>query len=256
MKKFLLGAVGLVAMGIAAPASAADLAARPYTKAPAMIAAVYDWSGFYIGANGGWGSSHKCWDFTTPAGVLVAPEGCHNATGGVAGGQIGYRWQSAAWVFGIEGQGDWANLRGSNQSLFAAAFTNQSKIDAFGLFTGQVGYAFNTVLLYVKGGAAVTADRFNVNTTVGNVLAATTGDQTRWGGTIGAGLEFAFAPNWSAGVEYDHLFMGTKTTNFVNSSLFGAGAGAPFATDRIKQDVDLVTVRVNYRWGGPVIAKY
>jgi outer membrane immunogenic protein len=255
MKKFLLGAVGLVAMGIAAPASAADLAARPYTKAPAMIAAVYDWSGFYIGANGGWGSSHKCWDFTTPAGVLVAPEGCHNATGGVAGGQIGYRWQSAAWVFGIEGQGDWANLRGSNQSLFAAAFTNQSKIDAFGLFTGQVGYAFNTVLLYVKGGAAVTADRFNVNTTVGNVLAATTGDQTRWGGTIGAGLEFAFAPNWSAGVEYDHLFMGTKTTSFTNNGVVGP-AGTLFGTDRIRQDVDLVTVRVNYRWGGPVIAKY
>src|SRR5450631_1770083 len=164
MKKFLLGAVGLVAMGIAAPASAADLAARPYTKAPAMIAAVYDWSGFYIGANGGWGSSRKCWDFTTPAGVFFAAEGCHDATGGVAGGQIGYRWQSSAWVFGIEGQGDWANLRGSNQSLFAPTFTNNSKIDAFGLFTGQVGYAWNNALLYVKGGAAVTADRFNVTT--------------------------------------------------------------------------------------------
>jgi outer membrane immunogenic protein len=251
MKKFLLGAVGLVAMGIAAPASAADLAARPYTKAPAMIAAVYDWSGFYLGANGGWGSSRKCWDATTLAGVFVAPEGCHNATGGVAGGQIGYRWQSAAWVFGIEGQGDWANLRGSNQSIAFPALTNQSKIDAFGLFTGQVGYAFNTVLLYAKGGAAVTADRFNVNTTVGNVLAATTGNQTRWGGTIGAGLEYAFAPNWSAGVEYDHLFMGTKTTTFT-----AVAAPGVLFSDRIRQDVDLVTVRVNYRWGGPVIAKY
>jgi outer membrane immunogenic protein len=255
MKKFLLGAVGLVAMGIAAPASAADLAARPYTKAPAMVAAVYDWSGFYIGANGGWGSSRKCWDFTTPAGAFIAPEGCHNATGGVAGGQIGYRWQSAAWVFGIEGQGDWADLRGSNISTLAPAFRNQSKIDAFGLFTGQVGYAFNTVLLYVKGGGAVTADRFNVNTTVGNVLAATAGDQTRWGGTVGAGVEFAFAPNWSAGVEYDHLFMGNKTVSFLNNGVAGP-AGTLFGTDRIRQDVDLVTVRVNYRWGGPVIAKY
>src|ERR1700682_1146523 len=148
MKKFLLGAVGLVALGMA-PASAADLAARPYTKAPPpMIAAIYDWSGFYIGLNGGWGSSRKCWDITTPAAVFVAPEGCHNATGGVAGGQIGYRWQSAAWVFGLEGQGDWANLRGSNISILAPTFTNSSKIDAFGLFTGQVGYAWNTVLLY------------------------------------------------------------------------------------------------------------
>ena len=64
MKKFLLGTVALIAF--AAPAAAADLAARPYTKAPpAPIALVYDWSGFYIGANGGWGSSHKCWDFST-----------------------------------------------------------------------------------------------------------------------------------------------------------------------------------------------
>src|SRR5262249_44489516 len=90
MKKFLLGMAGLIAL--AAPASAADLAARPYTKAPAMIAAVYDWSGFYVGANGGWGSSRKCWD-QVAGGVFVAAEGCHDATGGVAGGQIGYRWQ-------------------------------------------------------------------------------------------------------------------------------------------------------------------
>ena len=255
MKKFLLGAVGLIALGMAVPAVAADLPARTYSKAPAMVAAVYDWSGFYLGANGGWGSSRKCWDFTSPAGVFVAAEGCHDATGGVAGGQVGYRWQSSAWVFGIEGQGDWADLRGSNQSLFAPAFINHSKIDAFGLFTGQVGYAFNTALLYVKGGAAVTADRFASFTTVGNVLAATAGDQTRWGGTIGAGVEYAFAPNWSAAVEYDHLFMGSKLSTFTNNGVNGV-AGTLFGTDRIRQDVDLVTVRVNYRWGGPVIAKY
>ena len=65
MKKFLLGTVGLVALGIAAPASAADMAARPYTKAPPMIAAVYDWTGFYVGVNGGWGSSRKSWDYVT-----------------------------------------------------------------------------------------------------------------------------------------------------------------------------------------------
>ena len=251
MKRFLQVTVGLVALSFAAPASAADLAARPYTKAPAMIAAVYDWSGFYIGANGGWGSSHKCWDFTNPAGGFLAAEGCHDASGGVAGGQIGYRLQSSSWVFGVEAQGDWANLRGSNQSLFFAPFTNNSKIDAFGLFTGQVGYAWNNALLYVKGGAAVTADRFNVTTTVGNVLAGTTGDQTRWGGTAGAGVEFGFAPNWSAGVEYNHLFMGNKLATFTTPP-----AGTFFGTDNIRQDVDLVTARVNYRWGGPSVPKY
>src|SRR3979409_1885137 len=85
MKKFLLGAVGLVALGMAAPASAADLAARPYTKAPPMVAAaLYDWSGFYIGANGGWGQQRDCrFNVTTAFDI-----GCHDANGGVAGGQI------------------------------------------------------------------------------------------------------------------------------------------------------------------------
>src|SRR5215468_3845131 len=112
MKKLLLGIVGVIAL--AAPASAADLAARPYAKSPAMIAALYDWSGFYIGANGGWGSSRKCWDNVNVAGTLFASEGCHDATGGPAGGQIGYRWQAGTWVFGVEGQGNWADLHGRN----------------------------------------------------------------------------------------------------------------------------------------------
>src|SRR6187431_2953901 len=120
MKKFLLGTVALIAL--AAPAAAADLAARPYTKAAPMIAAVYDWSGFYIGANGGWGSSRKCWDFVTPAGAFVSNEGCHDATGGTAGGQVGYRWQAGTWVFGLEGQGNWADFKGRNQSLFNPLF--------------------------------------------------------------------------------------------------------------------------------------
>jgi outer membrane immunogenic protein len=249
MKKFLLGAAGFVALVLTAPASAADLAARPYTKAPPMIAAIYDWSGFYIGANGGWGSSRNCWDFLPVAGA-VAPEGCRDATGGVAGGQIGYRWQSAGWVFGLEAQGDWADLRGSNASLFFPNQTNRSKIDAFGLFTGQVGYAWNNALLYVKGGAALTDSRYTtLNTTTGAVTSST-GDQTRWGGTVGVGLEYGFAPNWSAGVEYDHIFTQDKNVTFT------APGGALFQTDRVRQDVDLVSARVNYRWGGPVVPKY
>ena len=162
MKKFLLGTVGLIALGMA-PASAADLAARPYTKAPPMISPVYDWSGFYIGANGGWGNQRNCWAATDAAFNFIGNEGCHDTDGGVAGGQIGYRWQSASWVFGLEAQGDWAGLRGSNESLFFPGFTNRSKMDAFGLFTGQVGWAWNNTLLYVKGGAAVTDNRVSIH---------------------------------------------------------------------------------------------
>jgi len=254
MKKFLLGTVAL--MALAAPAAAADLAARPYTKAPPPpIALVYDWSGFYIGANGGWGSSHKCWDFTTPGGSFVTAEGCHDATGGTAGGQIGYRWQAGTWVFGVEAQGNWADFSGSNASLAFPAFTNQSKVDAFGLFTGQIGYAANNALFYLKGGAAVTSDRYHSLSTATNVVVATTNDDTRWGGVVGVGVEYGFAPNWSAAIEYDHMFMQDKTYTFLNNGVAGV-SGTLFGTDRIRQDVDLVTVRINYRWGGPVIAKY
>src|SRR5882757_5376487 len=113
MKGFLLASVAVAAFGIASQASAADLAARPYAKAPPpMIAAIYDWSGVYIGANGGGGFSRNCWDIVGAAGVLL-PEGCHDATGAVAGGQIGYRWQASSWVFGVEAQYDWSDIRGS-----------------------------------------------------------------------------------------------------------------------------------------------
>src|SRR4030095_12797037 len=120
-----------IALGAALPAAAADLAARPYTKAPPMIAAVYDWSGFYIGANGGWGSSRTCWDFVTPAGAFVAAEGCHDASGGTVGGQVGYRWQSGTWVFGVEAQGNWADFSGSNVSQVFPGFRNHTHVDAF-----------------------------------------------------------------------------------------------------------------------------
>jgi len=245
MKKVLLVTASLIALGAAAPAVAADLAARPYTKAPPMIAAVYDWSGFYIGANGGWGSSHNCWNFAG-----TTSEGCHDATGGVAGGQVGYRWQSGTFVFGLEAQGDWADPKGSNASTLIAGVTNQSRIDAFGLFTGQVGYAWNNALLYVKGGAAVTSDRFRTFSSATGALTSSSGDDTRWGGALGVGLEYGFAPNWSAAIEYDHLFMQDRTYTFTTP------AGVLAGTDRVGQDVDLVTVRVNYRFGGPVIAKY
>jgi outer membrane immunogenic protein len=168
-------------------------------------------------------------------------------------------------VFGLEAQGDWANLRGSNVSLFVPAgggfniavpapgvpATNQSRIDALGLFTGQVGYAFNTVLLYAKGGFAVVADKYSGITTLTGVT-FDSASETRWGGVAGAGVEFAFARNWSAALEYDHMFMGTRTLDFYSPLVPGLFS----REDRIRQDVDLVTVRVNYHFGGPVVAKY
>ncbi|QOZ56108.1 hypothetical protein XH90_11885 [Bradyrhizobium sp. CCBAU 53338] len=262
MKHLLVVAAGVAALAMSVPANAADLAARPYTKAPPpVVAAAYNWSGFYLGLNGGGGWSHKCWDLTAVGAVALATpfaEGCHNASGAVAGGQIGYRWQNASWVFGLEAQGDWANLKGSNVSnnffRVAGDSTNQSKIDAIGLFTGQIGYAWNNVLLYVKGGAAVAHDNYDgfiVNAAIANPN-VDHASETRWGATVGVGGEFAFSPNWSVGIEYNHVFMDDRNITFTSTT-------APFAvtrTDRIGQDIDMVTARINYRFGGPVVARY
>jgi outer membrane immunogenic protein len=242
MKYFLLGTVGLVAVGIAAPASAADLPAKPITKAPPpVVAPIYDWSGFYIGGNGGWANQRRCFDSIDLTGVIVGSEGCHDANGGVAGGQIGYRWQTAGWIFGLEALGDWANIRGNNESLLFPGFINRSRIDAFGLFTGQVGYAWNNALFYVKGGAAVVDHRHDI--LFDGVEVARTGSNTRWGGTVGVGFEYGFAQNWSVGVEYNHIFLDNRDATFTTPG------GVFFTTDRINGDVDMVMARVNYRFG-------
>ena len=245
MKKFWLST--LIVLGMAAPASAADLARRPYTKAPPQppppVVAIYDWTGFYIGANGGWGQARNCWDFMTPTGAIVR-DACRDASGGVVGGQLGFRWQTGNWVWGVEGQGDWADLSASRVSLINPLVSERAKVDGIGLITGQIGYAWNAALLYVKGGAAVTGNRFDVFSTMNGVGLASV-SSTRWGGAAGVGFEYGFGPNWSVGVEYDHLFMGHNNNSFSVANPVVAGA-----LNRISEDVDMVTVRFNYRFGG------
>jgi len=253
MNRLTLLAAAAIAVGAAAPALAADLPARapaPYTKAPAIVQAAYDWSGFYVGINGGYGTSDINWNadpFFDINGALNpgGPEGGHHASGGTVGGQIGYRWQMSSWVFGLEAQGNWADFKGSNISQLILNTTNQTKIDSFGLFTGQIGYAWDRALVYVKGGAAVTDNKYtSITTGVGGGV--DTANETRWGATVGVGFEYAIAPSWSLGFEYDHLFMGN------NDVVSNAG----FIADHIKEDVDLFTARVNYKFGGPVVARY
>jgi outer membrane immunogenic protein len=256
MKKFLLATVAIAAIGAALPAHAADLGYRQpyYQKAAPAYAPIYNWTGFYVGINAGGALSHNCWNV---AGGLSG--GCHDATGGLGGGQIGYRYETANWVIGVEAQGDWANLKGSNTSAIGTfgglPFSNQTTIDAIGLFTGQVGYAWNNILWYGKGGAAVTHDKYNGVTQFavgpfGPGFVFDQASQTRWGGAVGTGLEIGLQQGWSVGVEYDHLFMGTSTVNLLTP------VGAFDRTQSIKQDVDMFSVRLNYTFGGPVVARY
>jgi outer membrane immunogenic protein len=254
MKKLVLAASILAAS--TASAFAADLAARPYTKAPPVVAAMYDWSGFYIGINGGGAWSHKCWDNRNLLGVPTVPsvaEGCHDASGGTVGGQIGYRWQAASWVFGLEAQGNWADLSGSNVSLPTLGLvTNRTRIDAIGLFTGQVGYAWNNVLFYVKGGAMAVNDRYDGLVT-GTNLVFDTASESRWGGAVGVGLYIGITPIVVLGVYYMHGFMGSRDVTFT------APGAILTRVDRISQDIDMVTARLSYKFGGvggPVVARY
>ncbi len=255
MKTLSVALSGLLTPLVFASVFAADLPAKPYTKAPrAVVAAVGDWSGFYVGVNAGGGSSRDKWNLLTNGGIVVNPalsnEGTTNAGGAAVGGQIGYRYQMANWVFGVEAQGDWSSFTGSSRNLVVPALTDRTRVNGFGLFTGQFGYSWNPAFLaYVKGGAAVVGDRYDTFTTATGMMVDRV-NTTRWGGTVGAGLEYAFAPNWSVGVEYDHLFMGNKNLNFVTA------AGVTTMTHRIGQDVDIGLVRLNYKFGPALIGRY
>ncbi len=156
MKKILLGTIALVALS--GSAMAADLPARPYKAPPPVaVAPIYDWTGFYIGANGGWAESRSCLNFFDDSGLFNNDfnDVCVKRSGGVIGGQLGYRWQAGTWVFGLEAQGDWADLKSTRVSIFDPNFVAGVKTDGIGLFTGQIGYTWGAGLVYFKGGAAV-----------------------------------------------------------------------------------------------------
>ena len=253
MKKLLLSTVGLLALGAFSPTFAADMAVK--AAPPAPLPMVYNWTGFYIGANGGWGSAHECWDYAVLAGPVFT-DGCRDRSGGLIGGQIGYRWQANQFVFGLEAQGDWADLSHTRVSLIDPTLSTRGTTDGIGLFTAQLGWAWNAALLYVKGGAAVTSNRFDIydNITGLNLVSASA---TRWGGALGVGFEYGFTPNWSLGIEYDHLWMGNADNTFNTADVRFTRRG--ILGDRINQDVDMVTLRLNYRFGGygsPVVARY
>ena len=115
MKKLLVSTAAAAALVMTSwVAQAADLPQKAYVPAPVAVAVVYDWTGFYIGANGGYGTSRNCWGVVPLGGGAVIPDGCHSQSGGILGDQIGYRWQGGPVVFGLEAQGDWASLRSSH----------------------------------------------------------------------------------------------------------------------------------------------
>jgi len=250
--KFLIASAAMTAAGVCS-LQAADLAVRPYyTKAAPAVVAAYDWSGLYLGLNGGYATARGCWSVDDPF-----PAGCHNASGATVGGQIGYRWQLSNFVFGVEGQGNWADLSGSNVATSPFTWlngaTNRTKIDSFALATGSVGVTMSNVLLYVKGGGAyVNTSYSHVGTPTYNPFTGTA-SESRWNPAAGAGVEIGFAQNWTIGVEYDHVFQSYKD---VHMNCTDSTCGDESPRFHMTQDLDMALVRLNYRFGGPVVAKY
>jgi outer membrane immunogenic protein len=181
VKKILLTTTALIALGIA-PAAAADLAARPYTKAPPMAVAINNWGGFYIGAMGGYAQENS--------------DGLGTLSGGFAGGTAGYNWQMGNVVLGIEADAAWADV-GATVGIVGLASAS-STIRDMGTVRGRVGYAFDSVLIYGTGGYAWADNRITAT-----ALGASISDsQVHSGWTVGAGVEVMFAPKWSVKAEY------------------------------------------------------
>ncbi len=244
MKKFLLAATALVAFASIAPATAADLAARPYTKAPALApVAVYDWTGFYIGGHvgGDWNGNSTF--------------GGNNNGRFIGGVQGGADWQFGGnWVFGVEANYSWKTSGNGNGFAFvdpagAGLLTNNSSNRGIGSATARLGYAWGPTLLYVKGGYGF-RDNTNTVVTVAGAPVAFTYDRKSSGYTVGAGLEYLFTQNWSGKIEYQYY-------NFGNSQ-FTAGPVALTGLGSFRSDEHTIKAGLNYRfnWGGPVVAKY
>jgi outer membrane immunogenic protein len=179
VKKILLTTTGLIALGMA-PAIAADLPARAYTKAPAAVA-INNWTGFYLGAMGGYAQENA---------------DAFALSGGFAGGTAGYNWQNGNLVLGLEADGAWADV-GATVGIPGLASVDYT-IRSMGTVRGRIGYAFDQVLLYGTGGYAWSDNRLSA--TLRGVSFSDSQFHSGW--TVGAGVEVMFAPKWSVKAEY------------------------------------------------------
>jgi outer membrane immunogenic protein len=271
MKKILLGSVATGALVAAGSASAADLGPRPAYKAPPIVAPVpvFSWTGCFVGAHGGWawgkkdvGMSLFC---STFCGGHRSGSASIDTSGAIFGGQIGcdYQW-GGNFVLGIQGDFAGARLTGdilkSPVDLDSTTGSIHVRTDWLASVTGRVGFTgwVPRTLLYVRGGGAWVREKWDFTlldaSRVSNVF--TSASQTRSGWTIGGGIEYAIAPNWSVFAEFNHYDFGTKR---IDSGFLGSSR--PLSTIDAKQTIEAVTLGVNYRFGlgkgkAPVVARY
>lgn len=230
MKRVLIAVILL--MTAATTALAADLP-QPMSppQAPVAyiptVAPVYNWGGIYVGINGGYGFGSSEW---TGGGLST---GDFNTSGGLIGGTLGANFQTDAFVFGLETDLDWTGISGSvaggcSQPGPPAAFSScETSNDWLGTVRGRVGYAADRVLFYGTAGGAygdVKATAFGVTNT-----------ETEFGWTAGAGVEAAFADNWTARVEYLYVDLGNASCG---SACGGAPVSVSFTQSLVRAGVD------------------
>lgn len=258
MKRLALSTV-VLAVSFAAPAMAADLAKPVYKAPPPPPVYIFNWSGCYIGGNGGGMWVQKDYSLTsigTGIGGIVFTDpvgfGGHDASSWLAGLQAGCNYQAPGsnWVVGIQGDYDWANADASHADPFGGFTTLQSKTKSLASVTGRIGYAWDRFLGYVKGGGAWERDEYTWFVTAApDVL--TSASETRGGWTVGIGGEYAFT-DWISGfIEYDYYWFGTR------SVAFPVGPVA-FNFD-IEERKSVVKAGINFRFGGgpaAVAARY
>ncbi|MGV7215841.1 outer membrane protein [Bradyrhizobium sp. UFLA05-112] len=245
------------ALVAAGSVSAADLAARPYTKAPAYIEPLFNWTGFYVGGHigGAWTNEQFINSANTTAfGDLSPGEGFRQRGSGLIGGaQIGYNWQASNYVFGLEGTISGLDNHGTvNNTVFGVGLDDQFswRTNVLATIVGRAGFAVQNNLFYIKGGYAGANNRLSVSDTVG--VATGAGGQTHWasGWTVGAGWEYGITRNWIVGVEYNYAAFTSQTYQ-----LAGTAAGT-YTFDAKPRDIQWAVVRASYKFDAPVIARY
>jgi outer membrane immunogenic protein len=245
MKTRLLTGTAAAAIMVGSSAYAADLPMKSFLSP----APQFSWTGCYVGANFGMGAGHIQWTDTQPDGNIdgnpaTARTAHTDMSGGVAGGQIGCDMEfPASIVLGIAGSFDASDVTGTNQDQFNAPWTLRDHIDWYSTITGRLGAAVNNVLLYGKGGAVFAHNNFEIENS--GVTLGTPSD-VRLGWTVGAGVEWAFSPNWSAVIEADYYSFENKTETF---NLVPGFINAP-TTINVAPSFETFTLGVNYRFGG------
>ncbi|MFG1383532.1 outer membrane protein [Xanthobacter versatilis] len=234
MKRLLLATVAFAALS--APAMAADLATKYPVKAVA-VAPVFSWTGFYIGANVGYGGDKFTFDEVESYNgyPYYATSTSLNSSGFFAGGQIGYNYQFANNVVlgaetdlqwsGIEGKADYSSVYLYGGYPYSSSFG--ASVDYFGTIRARIGYAFDRFLPYITGGAAYGKTKVSgsyYDYSVGGFSAS----GTNWGWTVGGGVEYAITNNWTFKTEY--LYVDLGSTDYTYAS--GSGPEAMIALDR------------------------